>query len=511
MKKSLFLGLILICAAMLSVPLAVERVNEGKEQIVITQEVLSGDPEAAAGVTLRIPSRWDGHLFWETEYLIGGGEDAESKFSFSGKRLDRSLSGVSAGLSFQYGSKFGSIDTGDDSPLDAEAMPYPEIFREAARRAAPGETYSGSIEIGDYYANYPLTFTVEGHSVKQEGRYDEACRYLTEYFQISAAGDRLELTVEKNAKEEIVSYQGKVVYGDGRISLTDSYAEGREGIYYTYCLEDTQTRESVDRGQNQGIFYFPFTDHGDGFWSMDLKKVSRLCALPQGAVPLKMAADEERGRLYLAVREKEGYRLCIYKKEEEGLALAWEIPVDRGNLSGNLPYLGEIMDNRTYGAEESLVVLPYFCGMFLVEGGVLLTWSDGSFSFVAQEEGEYRWWCDGMFPAAQEGEYGAVVFPWENICFFDGDRLILGAYEGKESLNVTLAVYDRHGRIYSGRYRHSSQEDADGGYGIRSGILPGWTGLKGSDRGASDRGRGAEERRPSLEAVFQGNGEEGLQ
>ena len=61
MKRSLLLGLFFICTALFSVFLAIEKVDRGKEDIVIVQEVLAGDPEAAAGVTLRIPSHWDGH------------------------------------------------------------------------------------------------------------------------------------------------------------------------------------------------------------------------------------------------------------------------------------------------------------------------------------------------------------------------------------------------------------------------------------------------------------------
>ena len=92
-------------------------------------------------------------------------------------------------------------------------------------------------------------------------------------------------------------------------------------------------------------------------------------------------------------------------------------------------------------------------------------------SFAAEEEGRYERWCDGMFPAGQEGDYGKIVFPWKNVCVFDGERLLLAAYERRESLNVVLAVYGQEGQRYGGLYRHSSEGDWDGGFGA-PGITP---------------------------------------
>ncbi len=475
MKRSLLLGLFFICTALFSVFLAIEKVDRGKEDIVIVQEVLAGDPEAAAGVTLRIPSHWDGHLLWDTEYTVGSGNGAKSKFSYSHRQTDWYLPvNVSAALDFQHASRFGSActDTGGYWSMENwETEPYGDILQEAVRQTAPGETYEVSIEIKDYYVNYPLVFWLEGHSTMYVDMYDEACGYLTEYFHIPTAGDRLELTVEKEPKGETFSFEGSVAYGNGTIVIADSSAEGDHGIYYAYCLEDALTREWVDRGQNQGIFYFPFPSAGDGIWHVDLTEVRKECELPEGAVPLEMKRDEGSRRLYLAVREKEGYSLCIYQEEEDGLALAQKIGVNRENLSGNFSYLKEIEDNKDCGEDDAYGPLPYFCGMFLTEGGVLLTWSDGSFSFAAEEEGRYERWCDGMFPAGQEGDYGKIAFPWKNVCVFDGERLVLAAYERRESLNVVLAVYGQEGQRYGGLYRHSSEGDWDGGFGV-PGITP---------------------------------------
>ena len=58
-----------------------------------------------------------------------------------------------------------------------ETEPYGDILQEAVRQTAPGETYEVSIEIKDYYVNYPLVFWLEGHSTMYVDMYDEACGY----------------------------------------------------------------------------------------------------------------------------------------------------------------------------------------------------------------------------------------------------------------------------------------------------------------------------------------------
>ena len=87
MKKSLFLILVLAGLSLLSLPLAVAVIGAGEDRIVIAQEVISGDKEAAAGVTLTLKSHWDGRLLWEAEYTIGEKDGTTSAFEFSDSKV----------------------------------------------------------------------------------------------------------------------------------------------------------------------------------------------------------------------------------------------------------------------------------------------------------------------------------------------------------------------------------------------------------------------------------------
>ena len=56
---------------------------------------------------------------------------------------------------------------------------------------------------------------------------------------------------------------------------------------------------------------------------------------------------------------------------------------------------------------------------------------------------------------------GEKPFPGENGCVFDGERLVLAAFEDWMSVNALVAVYREEGEIYCGLYRHSGTADED--------------------------------------------------
>ena len=111
--------------------------------------------------------------------------------------------------------------------------------------------------------------------------------------------------------------------------------------------------------------------------------------------------------------------------------------------------------------------------MSFCEGGILVTCSDNSFCFIVRDEEGCSLWCQGVFPdPGERTTYETAPFPEENVCAFDGERLVLAAYERRGSLNVVLAVYGQEGERYGGLYRHSSEGDWDGGFGCPEGISP---------------------------------------
>ena len=82
MKKNLIAAGCIFLLAVIALPVSVYYIDQGKNAIVITQEVIEGSPEAASGIVLHMENTWNHNLFWETEYVIRSGEPAKSHFTF---------------------------------------------------------------------------------------------------------------------------------------------------------------------------------------------------------------------------------------------------------------------------------------------------------------------------------------------------------------------------------------------------------------------------------------------
>ncbi|MDE6674445.1 MAG: hypothetical protein K2K19_06490, partial [Acetatifactor sp.] len=428
------MSLFVMGLAVLSLPAALIAVDSGKERILISEEVLSGNPAEAAGVTLKIPSHWEKQLLWDTEYTIGSGNEAESRFSFSSQPVYWSApeEKVDASLRIEMDAAFATAALGTGYATSSGTMVwedtvYSEMINEAAGRAHRGEKYTEIIRIADYSPSFPLSLEIEGHSVRYEGNYQEARNYLRDFFHISAAEDQMEVTVELKEQGNISTAAVYFIENDEQVSIVNAAADdGGEGLYFTYCLENAQTGEWADRGQNMGIFYFPYWVQ-EPFLHIDLTQVKWLCDYPGNAIPLQMLVDSEKGILYLAVREREDYRLLVYQLVGKIPVLMQQVPVNLDNPSAISP--------------------SCFCQMLLVDGGVLMTWEDNRFAFIARENGQYRLWCSGVFPEDVEKDSNNP-FPKEQVCLFDGKKLILTAYENWYSTNVLLSVYDDQGQTY---------------------------------------------------------------
>lgn len=460
MKKTLLLSLFLLGLTVFSLPAALIAVNAERERILIGEEVLSGDPAEAAGITLKIPSHIEKMLLWKTRYVIGSEREAESNFSFSSRPVSWRApeETVSAYLHTEIDALFWATYGEDAAVTDWDTAFHSKMFNDVAGRTEKGSRHTETILIGDYGPNYPLAFDITGRSVLYEGDYAKACYYLTDFFHVPAAGDKAEVTVERDEQGNIVATGVRLIGSDETVSIAGVAADDEAGgLYYTYCLRNAQTDEWTDRGQNMGIFYFPYQEQ-DSRWSVDLTQVRKLCDHPGRAVPLQMLADGERGILYLAVREGEDYGLLVYRLEDKVPILAQQVPVQKCRTS-----------NSAEGADGT--ASTSFCRMSLEDGGILMTWEDNSFAFIAREQGQYRLWCSGMFPKNAEQGPGNP-FPREQVCLFNGERLFLAAYESWYGTNVLLSVYDGQVQTYSGRYVHSGQGDLDMGFDSRNGMRP---------------------------------------
>lgn len=402
-------------------------------------------------------------MLWDTEYAMGGGGEAESSFRFLSERARWEWESAGAvHMDFMWGAGYGTAWTGSDAAIDPESLPYPEIALDIAGRTRAGGEHTETVRISDYYAFYPVNLELApGRSVEYTGDYGEALEYLTELFRIPAGEDRTEITVEKNREGDIIRVGSQAVPGEEDIVLASAWAWGENELYFLYGCENARTGERADRGQNDGIFRLPFevSQEDSGWIRVDLTQMEKVGELPEDAVPAGLLRDMEGKRLYLAGRRGTDYDLYIYA------------------LTNKTPKLEETIPLGQFPESE-------FRQISQEDGGLFLTWSDNSFAFVEQEDGRCLLWCEGRFPDGleekedaedKEAEYRRLLekpFPREQECLFDGERLVLAAFEEKDGLNVLAAVYDREGEIYSGRYIHSGAADAYPGNDYGGRIMP---------------------------------------
>lgn len=458
MKKTLITVFLFAAAVLLPLPFAIAGVNRGKEQLTITEECLSGDSAAADGITLEVASHLDRYMMWDTAYTIGSGSGAESKFTFSRRPVSQERSAEkSAYINHEFSSDFGTVASGDQTAsgsysgvaqkfvsytdsLNAEICAFPKAVRAVADRTQAGETRTETVRLADYYEFWPLTFHLEGmSSIVYEGDYNTACDYLTDFFRIPTADALLQITLEKNPTDHIVFVQIRVIPNSAPISVVNQSAFGQNGLYFSFRPECGDGGDHAASGQDQALFYFPFTQE-DNFLHIDLTQVQRLCRFPDGLSAEQLLLNEEENLLYLLGRSGTDYKLCLYSLAGETPVLLQQLPIERG----------------ASGAEQTAAP---FCRITRENGGVLMIWNDGSFSFAAEENGRYRQWCSGVFPVNPENPQDSNKrFLQENVCAFDGTRLVLAAFESKYSLNVLLTVCREGEQVYSGLYRHSGTE-----------------------------------------------------
>lgn len=450
MKKSLFLILVLAGLSLLSLPLAVAVIGAGEDRIVIAQEVISGDKEAAAGVTLTLKSHWDGRLLWEAEYTIDEKDGTTSAFEFSDSKVSFGWERQwDAGLYF--GTDLSVFEGRNCMSNSAQSFALPRISVDLVSRGT-GVKFSETMRVGDYYEKYPLILRLEG-GVLQYDSYNKATGYLINLFNIPTCEDRLEVYVERYYEKHgnLRFVRGIRVYDSQSVEIVDASAFAQEGMYFAYDLASTETGECVERGQNAGIFYCPYQRDENGI-RIDLNELKKVCDFPKDMVLIDLALDTKEEYFYLLAKGSEGVRLFVYRKEEDkgmplgGLVLQEEIPLE--------------------GMEEN----GSFCRFSFVDGGILLTWNDNNFSFVEKTEGRHTFWCSGRFPETM-GQFGAEgvqnPFPRENTCLFDGKRLVLAAFENWDDMAVRLVVHGRDGQLYCGRYLNSQDgEYFEDGRGI---------------------------------------------
>ena len=433
MKKSFCVAAVLLILGAACFISALHLVDGQREGIVITENTLYGDPAAAEGLKLRVTSQWQNYLVWDTVYNVQSGE-AESDFSFYPyeKNWQEPVSGrVELWMPLNWGM---SRTSGPNSHFNPEGSFLPEVIKAVMERTASGESHTETVRLCDYYEYYPLRFSVE-YSALNIYYSDDDIKFYPDYFRVPVPDWlTLEIELEKDETGDVTALECnseyKVEFFGG------SSAFGQEGCYFAYYVEDESGIGTAKTGADYGIYYVPYL-LGKYRNSIDYEQTRMLCSLPSGLVTVYMTLNEDLGELYLVTMEEQDYYLNVYQIEQEKLVQKQKIFV------------------RSVSGEPGEEDYPYWNQMSVHDEGVLMVWRDGIFAFVARAEEGMELWCLKQYPGSE------IIFPFEHVWDYDGQRLAVASLADWESLNVELAVFQEGELAWYGVCDHSGNVGSD--------------------------------------------------
>lgn len=432
MKRSFCVAAVLLALGVAFFVTAVHAVNGQSDDVVITENTLYGDPGTASGLNLRVTSQWQDYLVWDTVYDVENGE-TESDFSFYPYEKNWQES-FSAGVELWMPLNWGMARTSSPSrPFDPEGSSLSEVVKAVMEKTAPGESRMETVRLSDYYEYFPLEFSIHRNDLNIY--YNDDDKFYADFFHIPVPDWLiLEIELEKDETGDVIALECS---SEHSVYFSGAFAFGQEGCYFTFYPEDENGILTVGTGAGYGIYYVPYLTEKYGSNSIDPGQTRMLCSLPSGLTTVYMALNENLGELYLVTMEGQDYYLNVYQAEQEKLVQKGKIFVR--SVSGEL------------GEEGN----PNFAQMSVHDEGVLMVWKDGSFALAVHGEEEMELWCLEQHPGSE------MIFPYEHVWAFEGQRLAFASFADWESMSVELAVFCEGELTWYGACAHSGNAGSD--------------------------------------------------
>ena len=309
MRKRLVLWTILIALALGGIPWIHGAMDEKKDDVVIYEEVLSGNPAAASGRAVKTLTHMDQYLFWETTFRPGSEAAAETEFTFEWKPRQKSY-GSTAEPELQVGMPstdfvLGHVGPGEFEELADRVIADPIL--DVLSRAPVGEDYTEVVKLKEYYDVYPLVIEYTGMIGMTEETRPEIYGQLTEFFFIPVSEDeRLEVTIESDELGNETTIRCR----------TQEESVSQKPRFYGVLAEDggylIPTPYEAMRADH-GIYFFPMVEGTDGLIP-DLSQMRSVYPVEKDAnvrqlyyhrdLDQLMLFTEEQGRLWMTVIDR---------------------------------------------------------------------------------------------------------------------------------------------------------------------------------------------------------------
>lgn len=400
-------------------------VNRNREAVTYTEHTLSGDREAAQGLTLDLSLHTNYRLFWHSQVPLGDPSAATTRFTLHtrGHHTEHMPE-----LYFRLGTGVGS-SIASSSPLDLSedqglaAIELVEIARDVASRTPPGQSHTETVRLADYYDFYPLYpyYNYKGAGGLSHDFYTALCNYI----KIGVPQEQqLAATVVTDSQGGVTSFSADNVlsYGD---SLYTASTVTPDAVYFTLMnlRFDGQLLDLSHLPQGFGIFRIPLEMRGGQlvYLTTPIERVFPIDALEADVLALEQSADGSA--LLLFTREQHTFYLTVI--DAQTFEAVQKCPLGPADAV-------DIGIDTVYAYEDFLVVILH----------------DQRFALLVPDAG-------GQYQLAFEGSTDiADSYLYQHVFAYQDGKLALAAFRpySQDWARLYLAVYDRSGLLYAGKY-----------------------------------------------------------
>lgn len=428
MRKSLILVLALLVLASCGFGFAHTAVSAQQDKVVITEQVVSGDPAAAEGIRVKLRTACDGHLHWETHYAVGAPDGTYSDFAFTRARVYEYVpyyDGVqlsTLGGSVRYSGSFNlSVEENDtNAPFGVK------LYRAVAENTNSGSTHTEVLRVRDYYDCFPFRVygsLADGVSLDQEEQITAA---ITEFFRIPVPEDyRVNVSVTKDDVGDI-SEMGMDDFGYGLSIWTQNVL--LDGVcYFTMELDGgyaTPLSTSLIPG-GAGIYCLTYGGETVG--------LETVFPLDPAAMVYDLHLSEDKSKLLLTTREDDTDYLTVI--DLETMTELQKLPLQEHAENSD-------WWSANYNDDFLVVTFSDEAGLHFV---VLSVSETGDYAVALRgtaAEEDPAWSADAAMD--WNGEKLAVAARWIE---FDEPYMSSSKERG-----FSLSVYDAGGLRYTGQY-----------------------------------------------------------
>lgn len=316
---------------------------DGKDDVIISEEVLAGDVTAVEGMTLNWQTSMMGEHTWTLEAPLGNVEETKVDYQYEpeyGYGENEPIFSMNLETNAYICMENGVYDWEDIEVYNKGTTPILAIS-DVASRATIGTPYTETVLYSDYYDYYPYDIwgSFEGDrylSEEAQAKIISSCQFPV------VEGDALEITVYldgdgyceiRYTRDEDSQY----------ISLDTWYVLLEDGIYCAMQMREYDLE--ITPLSDLDVYYIPFIESEETETEINIGEIEHLGTLPD---TMEAEAVTERGEVIVQMLE-EPSKYAVVELKDGAYDILLEVEMDDAILEevmDSFPISMDYEDNR---------------------------------------------------------------------------------------------------------------------------------------------------------------------